>query len=403
MEQVVYRAVESDAELRLANDLMAKVHYQDFFAGMHWLETCGAGYPGFLREHTRIAAHRGEIAGALRLNTETIRIGEARLKMGGFGWVTTAPRFRSKGIARALMNDTLGYLRSHRYDVAMLFGIPNFYHKFGFAVTLAEYVIAVDVAEGMRLKCGYRLRTAKPGDIAALQRIHHANDADVACSLLRTGAHITNRWEQSYKAIQTLTTEQGKVCAYFHAHPENDGLSVAEVGVTDPSTYPAVLSACAAYAVEHNLGKMRFYAPPGHPFARFLLQIKSTHEMRVERDAGGMMAPIDIGETLEHMIPEWESLLARSAARELRTEFALVVNHANFRVRANRGAIDVASAPGENKLSVSLTELIQLLTGYLHLDDVIAARRRLIRHEARQLLTALFPKRNPYVWRFDRF
>ena len=403
MKDVEFRAVQSDEELRLANDLMAKVHFQDYFAALRWLETCGAGYPGFLREHTRVAVCHGEIAGALRLNTETIRIGEARLKMGGFGWVTTAPRFRKMGIARNLMQDTLGYLRQHRYDVAMLFGIPNFYHRFGFAVTLAEYAIAVDVAEGARFACDYRVRTVKPGDIAALQRLHHANDTDVACSLIRTAAHITNRWEQWYKTIHVLTTPQGKVCAYAHAEVESGALRVSELGVLDPPSYAGLLSACAGIATERNVGRMRFQVPPGHPFARFLLQIKSTHEMRIERDAGGMIALIDIGEALEHMIPEWESLLTRSALRSVRAEFTLVVNRLNYRIRANRGAIDVSASTGRNKVSVNQAELVHLLTGYRYVDDIVMARRRFLQPEAREMLSALFPKRNPYVWPFDRF
>ncbi|MDQ1257518.1 MAG: family N-acetyltransferase, partial [Candidatus Hydrogenedentes bacterium] len=72
------RGVETDDELAAANDLMAKVHCSDYFYGMNWLKSFGAGYPGYLREHTRIALWNGELAGSLRLNTETIRIGEAR-------------------------------------------------------------------------------------------------------------------------------------------------------------------------------------------------------------------------------------------------------------------------------------------------------------------------------------
>ena len=80
------RAVATNEELRLANDLMAKSQSADYFSALRWLETSGAGYPGYVREHTRIALRGGEIAGALRLNTETIRLGEARLKTGGIGW-----------------------------------------------------------------------------------------------------------------------------------------------------------------------------------------------------------------------------------------------------------------------------------------------------------------------------
>ncbi|HOZ46819.1 MAG TPA: GNAT family N-acetyltransferase [Candidatus Hydrogenedentes bacterium] len=420
-EGIITRAVESDDELRLANDLMAKIHYADYFKGIEWLETCGVGYPHFLREHTRIALRNGELAGALRLITETIRLGEARLKMGGFGWVTTAPRHRYRGVANALMQDTIEYMKHHGYHVSMLFGIPNFYHRFGFITTLADYTIMVSAAEGLAAgDSPFRTRPAKPGDISAIQKMHNANDGGVACSILRSAAHITNKWQDWCKHLLVLTTAQGKVVAYLHAHPTKDAAMMTEVGVVgngaarsaaiapgapsaDPAICRAVLRAAAERARQQSLGVLRFHVPPPHPFGRFLLQYASTHEMRIERDCGGMMAFIDLAETLESMIPEWENCLAQSAARDSRVECTLVVDRKPYRVRANRGAIDVAAGSGKNKLGLTSAELMHLLTGYRHLDDIYCARRRIITPEARALLPVLFPKRHTYVWHFDRF
>jgi len=121
------------------------------------------------------------------------------------------------------------------------------------------------------------------------------------------------------------------------------------------------------------------------------------------RDRGGMMAFIDVGESLESLIPELESLLAKSAARDYRTEVTLLVDKEPFRVRANRGAVDVAQVSGCNKTSVSGAELMHLITGYRHVEDILNAQRRIVAPEARALLAVLFPKRSPYVWTFDRF
>lgn len=399
----VIKAVETDEELRLANDLMAKSHFSDYFYGLRWLETCGAGYPGFRREHTRIAVYKGEIAGSLRLNTETIRLGEARLRMGGFGWVSTEPRHRNKGVCRALMLNALEYMCAHNYHVSMLFGIPNFYHRFGFATTLADYAILVEASEAMAISAsGARIREVKPGEIAVLQKMHAANDADVACSLLRTAAHMTNRWER-YKNVKVLTNAQGRVQAYFLANRVDDQLHVEEVGLADMSVCPEILSSCVRVASEEAVSRIRFLCPPPHPFARFLLQYKSIHEMRIVRDSGGMMAFVNLGEALESMIPEWESLLAKSSLRDTRIEITFLVDRVSYRVRAQRGAIDVASTPGVNKVGLTCEELMHLITGYRHAQDIINIRRRILSPESRALLEVLFPKRTPYVWLADRF
>lgn len=403
---LVCKGVETDEELRLANDLMAKVHMPDYFAAQQWLNTSGAGYPCFRREHTRIALWRGELAGSLRMNSETLRLGEARLKTGGFGWVTTEPRHRHKGVCRTLMFDTLEYLRGNGYHVSLLFGIPNFYHRFGFATVLSEYEITLELEEVAALPhAAHRLRQAKPGDIPAIQRIHNALDTDVSCSLIRTSAHLTNKWawDQTAKTTYVLTTAQGKVIAYLMAHKKGPQLIVDEAGANDPGLYEALLGACAELASTETVGCIKFLAPPAHPLARFLLQYKSTHEMRITHDEGGMMAFVSLAETLESMTPEWERLVAASALRESRAEVTLLVDGEAHRVRINRGAVDVSAVPGLHRVSFTAQELMYLLTGCRHLEDILASRRRLLTSETRAFLAAIFPRRTPYVWTFDRF
>ncbi len=402
-DELRLKPVETIDELRLANDLMAKTHCPDYFQGLNWLETCGAGYPGFRREHTRIALWNGDLAGALRLNTETIRLGEARLKMGGFAWVTTSPRHRHKGICRALMWHALEYMKHNNYHVSMLFGIPNFYHRFGFTTTLAEYSIMVDVSEALSApRTPFKVREAKPGDISAIQKLHATNDADVACSLVRSNAHITNTWDR-YKSTRVIMTDNGRVTAYFV--PCNDGpqLRIDEVGVSGLDACANVLRACAQMAGEEAAGTLRFQAPPSHPFARYLLRLRSTHEMRVVRDQGGMMAFVDLPECLENLIPEWESLLQKSALASKRIELTLYADQAFHRIRANRGAIDIAQTTGLNKVSLHTADLMHLVTGYRHVEDVLAQKRRIMSPEARDLMHVLFPKRTPYVWAYDHF
>ena len=403
MTDITIRGVQTPDELRFANDLMAKIHDRDYFEASHWLETFGAGYPGYRTGHTRIALVQGEVAGALRLTTDTIRIGEARLKMGGFGWVTTAPNHRHCGIAREMLRDTMAYMRDNQYHVSMLFGIPNFYHRFGFTTTLIEHTASVDVLEASTVPhTAYRVREGKPSDIAAIQKMHNLHESDVACSLVRSAAHVTNRWER-WKPVRVVTDENGKLTGYFLPRRTPDALDVVEVGVTDWKACAALLHACAAFALEESTSRIRFQAPPGHPLVRFLLQFKSRHETRITRDEGGMMAFVNLPETLESLIPEWESLLLTSAAREIRAEVTIVVDKVAHRIRAHRGALNIATASGANKVSLSGSDLMHLITGYRHFKDIFDSQRRIITPEGRALLETLFPKRTPYVWPIDHF
>ncbi len=404
MAKLVLRGVESDDELRLANSMMSAIHSRNPHEALQWLESSGAGYPGYRREHTRIVVCNGEVAAALRLTTDTLRLGEARLKTGGLGWVTTAGHHRHKGFARELIRESLQYMARHGYHLSMLFGIPNFYQRFGFTTSLADYTTVLTAREAAEVEQpAYRLRKSKPGDIRAIQKMHNANDADIACSLVRTGAHIANRWNV-FGDSRVLTNAQGKVVAYFMPQSGEEVLRIMELGVTDRLSCGALLHACAQMAGQEHVGRLQFDAPPSHPFIQYLVQFKSTHQMRVQRNEGGMMAFVNLPETLEMLLPEWENLVQGTAVHEEHVEVTLLIERSPYRVRAHRGAIDIApGVSGKNKVSLSSAEFMHLVTGYRYCEEILSVRRRTLTASARTLLHTLFPKRTPFVWAIDRF
>jgi len=398
------RPVITKDELRLATELMAKTHGQNYFSSMEWLERHGNLYPDFFMEHTRISHYQGELAGALRITTETLRIGEARLKMGGIGWVTTAPKFRNLGVATALMGDAIQYMRQHQYHISMLFGIPRFYHRFQYATSLSDYSIRVDVAE-IPIPSNYenyRLRSVKPSDIQAIQRMHQEGDRFASCSILRSEAHITNKWEQ-FKHAHVIIDEDGAAVGYFLGKLRDTVYHIIEAGSQDSNVVPLVLAGCATTAKSILLRSLVIDLPPYHSISMYLKQFNALFEMKREHDRGGMLRFIEMEEAMESMIPEWEFRISESLLRELKIEITFLIKGVPFRLRSIRGAIDISSVNGYNKFSVTDEEFLHLVTGYLPFSEIYEESRRLISPSARLLLEALFPERNPYVYNFDRF
>jgi predicted acetyltransferase len=403
LSDLVIHSVRDTRELNEAHDLMAKVHTKDYFNGMRLMEQTWRQYPSFRPEDTRIARLKGEIVGALRVTTDTIRLGEARLRMGGFGWVATSGRHRNLGVARAMMSDTLTHMRSRKMHVSMLFGIPNFYHRFGFTTTLANYKTTLNAADFPAPRQGtFKLRPVKPGDIRTMQRMHEQADPDTACSIIRCGGHFQYRWDE-WMPAQTVLAPDGRMLGYFLPRAGGERLEIDECGVLNRRCCSTLLDAMLGYARENLLREIEVHAPPHHPFVEYLLQFKSKHAMELTYGEGGMMAVLHLGETLESMAPEWEFQLAQSALRDAHVEATLVIDRVPYRVLAHHGAVSVSQQPGKNKFGLSMEELTHLLTGYRHIDEVLAARHRILSQESRVLLAAIFPKRTPYVWKMDRF
>lgn len=402
------KSAENKEELRCANELMAQGQGESarFF---HWLQTCGAGYPGYRPEHTRIALWKGEVVGALRIYTEVIRIGEARLRTGGIGGLTTAAAYRGHGVCRALMMDAYEYLKNHNYHVAMLFGSERLFQRFGFVPAVSTCSITVNTSEVIAShRALHRIRLAKPGDIPVLQRIHNANEEETACSLIRTSAHLTNKWERC-RNLHVLTNVQGKILGYLDMKREEDEWIVHEVGVAEARHSVRLLSECGCLAAAESIPLIRFIIPPSHPFATFLLRFQGARQVVDDEiyapgcGRDGLMAFVNLEETLENCIPEWEGALARSALRNVRIETSLCIGFRSLVIRADRGGISILTAKNRGRIAVSSTDFLQMLTGYRSADEILSSPRRLLRPEERLFLDVLFPERKPYVWPFDRF
>ncbi len=75
---------------------------------------------------------------SLWLGEYQMKYGASLLRMGGIGGVGTGEAYRHQGFARRIMDESKAWMSNQDFDVAMLFGIRNFYHKFGYATVLPE-------------------------------------------------------------------------------------------------------------------------------------------------------------------------------------------------------------------------------------------------------------------------
>src|SRR5688500_988060 len=75
----------------------------------------------------------GEAVSHLWVQHLRMRVGSAVVRMGGIAGVGTERAHRMKGLSRRVMENSTRWMEAEGFDCATLFGIRDFYDKFGYA------------------------------------------------------------------------------------------------------------------------------------------------------------------------------------------------------------------------------------------------------------------------------
>ncbi|MBC7644644.1 MAG: GNAT family N-acetyltransferase, partial [Thermoleophilia bacterium] len=242
-------------------------------------------------------------------------------------------RFRKQGLATRLMDHAIETMRERGAQVSLLYGIDNFYHRWGYASCGDEHSLRLLLPEPAspssrgRLPVGWNLREATPADQPQLQAIYELSAATVAGSNL--GASRARAWNWLGTSLEcgsparrdgwpngpatgspectVLTDDHGEIAGYLWlatgsysvdelARRNPDDAVVGELHARDDE------AAAAMVVVAHTLGR-RWGLARGAPFAAVHTGTRPGHniadaalgshhcEIRRElRPHGGLMA-----------------------------------------------------------------------------------------------------------------
>src|SRR5215213_10701785 len=98
-----------------------------------------------------------------------MRIGAAVVRMDGIGGVGTEEEFRNQGYSRRLMETAVQQMQQGDAALSTLFGIQDFYQKFGYETTGPEYSVILPLmnspAARHSLPCEWRFRPLTADDM----------------------------------------------------------------------------------------------------------------------------------------------------------------------------------------------------------------------------------------------
>lgn len=245
------------------------------------------------------------------------------LRTGGIGGVQTRPEHRKHGYARQMLAGTVQYMKDNGFDAAMLFGIANFYHRFGFITTLIDSKITIptrfaenagkadmDGASPPK-KAPRRIRPYDPArDLPAVLSIYSAKSSGQRGRLARQaegwwGFRLGSVFGRGVdvKVLVEGEPDAEHVVGYFALDQTDEDVIVPEVEAVDVAGLKLILAYLAELAVERRLGQVTFFIHPESDMARLLRFLGADVYVTYNFDRGSMARVINLESTLQKLSP----------------------------------------------------------------------------------------------------
>jgi len=264
--------------------------------------------------HGRVAEVDGAVVGYLRIFDRRMWLRGARLRAAGIGSVATHPDYRRRGLANALLHDTIALLRRDGYHLSFLGSevAPAFYERLGWRV-VREPSHGVQAAEAATLPAshaGLTVRPFEPSDLAEVARIHasatRGRTGAVARSLRYWTDHMSWLDVDAGGFLLAVDGERG-LSAFVRSRSERwaSTLMVLDAHCREgaEACMTPLLGALGRHAVSRGLKGIQASLPEGHPLGEAIAALPSagvTTEVRYPL----MMRVVDLPGRLRSLAPQ---------------------------------------------------------------------------------------------------
>ncbi|MBU1879007.1 MAG: GNAT family N-acetyltransferase [Chloroflexi bacterium] len=371
----------------------------------------------WLREHSalhqvRVVEDDGRVVAALNVVTPRMRVGVATVPLGGLSGVVTVPDSRWRGYARALLEDTLAYMREQAYPISTLNGIPGFYHRFGYTPVMPEIArVLVPAAHAAALEppANWSVRPYVPEqDRRALMVLTEAVYATRTGSILRDEAAW--RWQDSLHGERTWVAVHpgptGVARGYVRLGRDESQVHAIDGAWQDPAAGTVLLRALGDLARDRFAGEVSLSLPPDAPQTRRILRdCGGLMQLKFVRGGGWMARVLDVPRLCARLTPELARRLEFSPQRDWRGCLRLETDEGAATLFIVGGQVSVAAcAIGEPVVCrLPQTALIRLVFGSVPVSELLDEENVAVPEAATPLLAALFPPGHAFIAEADGF
>jgi len=352
--------------------------------------------------HLRQVVVDGKAVSRLWVLERRIRLLGEPVRMAGIGGVRTHEAHRKKGYARRLLEDTVRFMTDAGYSVSMLFGIPDFYDRYGYAPCLPEHrtVIATrDAERAAGAAAGCSVRRLQPDDFPFIVGLYDRHNRCRSASIIRDARNFRqfskgSSWHVPADGAVFLDSG-GRRVGYAVWDRTEHAVRAVEADASDPRTFPAILCELARIAVARRCGEVELFMPSDHPFVVFTRRFGCRSTVTYHRMGQGMMRILNQEPLFQQLLPALERRLPEQRRVRLRLETDLGTVRLLLNPKGSRESRVTLRAPQHT--------LMQLVVGYRSAEDVLLDEGVEARGPAAEVLDVLFGRQSPYVWLADWF
>ena len=355
-----------------------------------------------------------ENVSGVTLREYQMRFGFAQLKLGGIAGVYTREMHRNQGYSRMLMEHTLAFMKKNGFDVSMLFAVPNYYHKFGYATVIPETYVEFNTKDAQETVPTYQIRKFETEDAPKVVDIYTANNVGRIGTPLRTeiGWKDFTRRGGIHPDPYVVLNETDEVIGYFVCDGDNvkknmmeENCVLFDIGFQDRTIFETIVHFLVNSANFAKAERIMCAIPADHPFTIFCRRYGCRTNTYTPTNRLGMMRIINQASTLEKITGELEKRLQRSAdLSEWSGKILISTDLGQDCLEIDRGNISHSNNQTKGlHLEIPQDKLIQLVMGRRNIEDLVIESDVSVSGEIIPILASLFPLGHPHVWWSDRF
>mgnify|MGYP000280093183 CR=1 FL=1 len=401
-------------------DLIAKVFSRGHsYFGMR--NTCRDSYvlpSHYDWKNSRIGFLDGQIVTHYGVWDYAMRIGSCQVRCAGIGAVATHEDYRKRGLMDLTARASLDSARADGYDLSLLYGIWNFYHRFGYVSAWPKKNYVIGENNLPREAPTVRLRRFLPRHSDVLCRTYNRDHAGLTGTAVRPtyrGPYYMRNYEGVYwvtrpalrrSSLRPRSAPAASAPATWDGYViyERKGRQLAFTEACGPAD--EVLRVCGALCRKLHCDEARFETfHEQHPVARRLRAMNCRAEESYTRSGDAMILTVNLRSTLGKIAPELSRRLKRSPESEWSGDLLLRDSREAATLRIRRGQVEVAdvAAPAPRHAVRGNDFIAQLLIGSDHPLIIADNEGMRLSGDARRLLPWLFPIQYPMLSFCDQF